>query len=94
MPRTPLAEPLSNVNVNCRMWAISLGELDGKVSSHVIVMVARPTLLLPPLRDAVLADDAGAVGVGVGRADRVLDDHVVGHQRQPAGLVLGLDAAP
>src|SRR4051812_20508812 len=44
MPRTELAEPLSNVNFSAKMWAISSGELDGKVSSHVIVMVASPTL--------------------------------------------------
>src|SRR5690242_4982560 len=50
--------------------------------------------LLPPLRDAVLAGDPGAVGVRVGRSDGVLDDDVVGHQREPAGLVLRLHAFP
>src|SRR3954454_6492105 len=44
MPRTELAEPMSNLNFSARMCAISSGELDGKVSSHVIVMVASPTL--------------------------------------------------
>jgi len=45
MPRTALAETLSNVKRSCRMCAISSGELDGKVSSQVILMVVRPMLL-------------------------------------------------
>src|SRR6188472_162082 len=50
--------------------------------------------LLPPLRDAVLPGDPGAVGVRVGRSDGVLDDDIVGHQCEPAVLVLRLHALP
>src|SRR4051812_40143192 len=53
-----------------------------------------PDAALPPLRDAILADDAGAVWVRVRRADRVLDDHVIGHQRQPCVFVACHHGAP
>src|SRR5690349_18009940 len=42
----------------------------------------------------LLAAHPAAVRVGDGRADRVLDDDVVGHQREPAFAVTGLHTAP
>src|SRR5215213_3889731 len=53
-----------------------------------------PDAVVPKRRDAVLAAHTGAVGIGVGGADRVLDDDIVGHQRQPGSLVLGMDGGP
>ena len=44
--------------------------------------------------DGLLAAQAIAVGVREGLADRVFDEDIVGHQREPALLVVGVDATP
>src|SRR5271163_3705054 len=59
---------------------------DGQLVGRDVVVVE--------VGDALLAADPGAIGVGDGLADRVLDDDVVGHQRQPAVPVVGLHAPP
>src|SRR3954447_13072246 len=44
--------------------------------------------------NGILAAHAIPAGIREGIADRVLDDDIVGHQRQPALFVAGLHAAP
>jgi hypothetical protein len=51
-------------------------------------------VLVPELGDGLLALDALAAGIRDPDADRVLDADTLGHQVEPALLVILLDAAP
>ena len=95
MPRTELANPPSNSNCSNKICAISSGEPDGNVSSQVIFMlVVMPMVESKKDATASLPRTPVAVRVGGGRADRILDEDVIGHQGQPAVLVPRLHAPP